>query len=115
MNNMKINDLIFDIKLLASININEKIDTVNKVKCKNNVICRIRRYISNESRHSTLTYIYATVPLYLNLVEKNVIKKDVELLKSLLNGLSNLSSTYKDLYFNDKISFVMDKIDKFII
>ena len=112
--NLKLDEIILNLKLISKIKQNEKMMIINKVlKVDNRPLNSLWRWYQSINRDETINFIEFVINSgidNLNEVDGHLFKKE---LLNTLSGLDNLSATYKqDNVLISKIDIFKEKITR---
>lgn len=118
--NLKIEEIILNLKMIAKIKQNDKMFIVNKIiHVDNRPFPGVRRWLTADGRTDTIFFIELVIERtfeYMNKDIDNEVFDTQNIRKELLNivqGLDNLSATYKlDNLVISKIDILKEKIQK---
>lgn len=120
LDNLKIEDIVLNLKLISKIKQNDKMIIINQIlNVDSRLLQSIRRWYTCDNRNDTVQFIENVINTaidYMNHENKNTVY-DIESikieLKNTIQGLENLSATYKiDNLIISKIDILKEKISK---
>ena len=117
---LKMEEIVLNLKLVSKIKQNEKMIVINKTLSVDHRIAQsLFRWYTSDSRHDTITFIEMIINKGLDYTysetidqtySKDIVKKELELS---IAGLENLSATYKlDNIIVSKIDILKEKINR---
>jgi len=120
LDNLKIEDIVLNLKLISKIKQNDKMIIINQIlNVDSRLLQSVRRWYTCDNRNDTVQFIENVINTaidYMNHDKTNRVY-DVDSikieLKNTLQGLDNLSATYKiDNLIISKIDILKEKISK---
>ena len=120
LDNLKIEDIVLNLKLISKIKQNDKMIIINQIlNVDSRLLQSVRRWYTCDNRNDTVQFIENVINTaidYMNHENKNTVY-DIESikieLKNTIQGLENLSATYKiDNLIISKIDILKEKISK---
>ena len=120
LDNLKIEDIVLNLKLISKIKQNDKMIIINQIlNVDSRLLQSIRRWYTCDNRNDTVQFIENVINTAIDYMNHDKTNKvyDVDSikieLKNTLQGLYNLSSTYKiDNLIISKIDILKEKISK---
>lgn len=120
LDNLKIEDIVLNLKLISKIKQNDKMIIINQIlNVDSRLLQSVRRWYTCDNRNDTVQFIENVINTAIDYMNHDKTNKvyDVDSikieLKNTLQGLDNLSATYKiDNLIISKIDILKEKISK---
>ena len=123
LDNLNIEDIVLNLKLISKIKQNDKMIIINQIlNVDSRLLQSVRRWYTCDNRNDTVQFIENVINTAIDYMNHDKTNKvyDVDSikieLKNTLQGLDNLSATYKiDNLIISKIDILKEKISKLCI